>query len=148
METWADMKTRWAQRERQEAAMSPPVRFLVRLWRFRHLRWHKLTHPRPWQRVRYRWQRAARGWADCDVWSMDSYIARVMSAMLTYLADHNHAYPGVEPWETPEKWDTYLRDLSARMAVWNNETFSDKNAFETARAAMEEFGTNFGHFWD
>jgi hypothetical protein len=134
-------------REAQEDAMLPPVRFLVRLWRSRHVRWQMLTRPRPWQRVRYRWQRSKRGWADCDVWSLDSYIARVLSEAVPRLAE-GHAYPGREPWETPEKWAQYVRDLGARLGTWNDDTWVDDAAFETTRAAMEEFGHEFGVFWD
>jgi hypothetical protein len=144
---WDEMAARRAEREQREAAMSPPVRALVRLWRSRHWWWQQLTHPRPWQRVRYNWQRARRGWADCDVWSLDSYIARVLSEAVPRLAK-GHAYPGREPWETREKWAEYVRDLGARLGTWNDDTWVDDAAFETTRAAMEEFGKNFGVFWD
>jgi hypothetical protein len=93
-------------------------------------------------------QRAKRGWCDSDCWSIDGYITRVLSQMLDYLSVHNQAYPGQPPWETPELWEAHLRDLSARMGAWSNDTFADDAAYQTTKAAMEEFARNLGHYWD
>jgi hypothetical protein len=94
------------------------------------------------------WQRAHRGWADCDTWSVDTYVTKVVSEMLVYLADTTHSYPGSEEFNTPEKWDAHLRDLAKRLRTWNDDTFADKTSYETTKAAMEEFGRNLGHYWD
>lgn len=93
-------------------------------------------------------QRATRGWADSDCWSIDGYITRVLSGMLAYLAEHNQAYPGQPPWDTPETWEAHLRDLSTRMRAWNDDTFTSNDAYETTKTAMEEFARNLGHYWD
>lgn len=103
-------------------------------------------------RMVWRHQRAKRGWSDSDSWSADSYIAKVISGMLSYMADHTHSYPGQVPWDTPEKWEAHLRDISERLQAWNNDTWTDNDAFETAKAAMKDamntFAENFGWYWD
>jgi hypothetical protein len=97
----------------------------------------------------WRYQRGKRGWADFDTWSADSYIAKVMSGMLLYMAEHSHAYPGDNTqWDTWEKWQAYLRDLAARLAKWDDDTWTDETAFETTKNAVKEFSDNFGYFWD
>jgi hypothetical protein len=95
-------------------------------------------------------QRAKRGWADRDVWSMDSYISRVLGEMCAYLAEHNVAYPGEgSPWPTPEIWHDHLVDLSSRLLAWNqDDAFCDENAYNVTQKAMEEFGRNLGYYWD
>lgn len=100
------------------------------------------------RRIKWRHQRASRGWADNDCWNTDGYVTNILSGMLLHLADNNHAYPGMPPWETPEKWDAHLRDLAARLRAWNNDTFCSEEAYTTTRDAMEEFGRNLGHYWD
>lgn len=97
----------------------------------------------------WRYQRSKRGWSDSDTWSFDSYIAKVMSEGLIYLADHTHSYPGDgTQWDTPEKWDAYLRDLAARLGKWDVDSWTDANAFNVTRDAIKEFGAHYGQFWD
>lgn len=99
-------------------------------------------------RVVWRYQRSKRGWADYDTWSTDSCIAKVISEMLSHMADHTLGYPGQPPFETPEKWETHLRDLSARLRAWNSDTWTNKDAFQVTQDALKEFAANFGMYWD
>jgi hypothetical protein len=100
-------------------------------------------------RIVWAWQRSRRGWCDCDCWSIDHHVTRMLSEMLAYLAEHNHAYPGQGQWDTPEKWEAHLRDLSTRMRAWGaDESFSSNEAYETTKAALEEFARNLGYYWD
>lgn len=99
-------------------------------------------------RVTWYHQRATRGWADCDCWSMDSRMSKVMAEMVAHLATFNHAYPGTPPFETPEKWEAHLHDLSKRFAAWNDETWCETAAFETTKGAWAEFAEHFGCYWD
>ena len=62
--------------------------------------------------VKYRWrwvkwfiQRGSRGWADCDVWSIDCYISEIMPDMIDRLQSNGHGYP-MEL--TQEEWDKIL----------------------------------------
>jgi hypothetical protein len=79
---------------------------------------------------------------------MDSHLAKIMGEMLLHMADHSHAYPGYGAFDTPEKWDAHLRDMSRRLLAWNDDTWCDNDAFETTKQAMIEFGQNYGFYWD
>lgn len=94
--------------------------------------------------------RGRHGWAPRDTWSFDLYLARVMSEGIAWLAEHDHGYPAHDPWDTPEKWQDYLRDLSARLGTWNDDTFLDNEAYEVTAAAVREAGSSevFGYLWD
>jgi len=94
-------------------------------------------------------QRARRGWSDSDCWNIDGYITRVLAGMLAHLAEHNQAYPGCPPFETPEKWSAHLRDLSARLRAWTDEEgFDNPAGLEDVKGAMREFTENLSMYWD
>lgn len=52
-------------------------------------------------------QRARRGWADCDLWSADTHLARVTAGMLRGIADTTYGYP--EGYATLDEWAADLR---------------------------------------
>jgi hypothetical protein len=43
--------------------------------------------------LKYKIQRAQRGWADCDTWSLDNYLAEWLPAALRHLKEHQHGFP-------------------------------------------------------
>lgn len=47
-----------------------------------------------WMEVKYFWQRGTRGWADCDLWSFDSYICEVSTPALQHLKENKYGVPG------------------------------------------------------
>jgi hypothetical protein len=61
--------------------------------------------------VKHSWQRAFRGWADCDWWSMDSYLIAIIIPMLKELKKHQHGYPGYGQASTRRKWDNLLDQM-------------------------------------
>ena len=72
-----------------------------------------LLHPHVWLKhtaynLRDAYHRVTRGWAATDVWNLDSWFGDTFSAMIRYLAENGHGYPGVPPWDTPEKWKDAL----------------------------------------
>lgn len=71
-------------------------------WKYAPLRAWK-TFLRLPREVKWLWQRMTRGWADCDTWGMDRYVARVIPEMLTYLKKHKHGVPGFCFKECPHK---------------------------------------------
>jgi hypothetical protein len=91
-------------------------------------------------------QRARRGWCDSDCWNADGYITRVLAGMLAHLAEHNQAYPGCPPFDTPEKWSAHLRDLSLRLRAWTDE--DELSGLEVARQALREFTDNLSMYGD
>lgn len=57
---------------------------------YRFFRWTVWRFPK---QVKWHWQRAFRGWGDCDVWNMNDYLIRVIPAMLRHLKNKRHSYP-------------------------------------------------------
>lgn len=54
---------------------------------------HWLTPRTYYQPFIIAYQRATRGFADCDTWSLDGYVANVMPKALQHLKDNTHGYP-------------------------------------------------------
>jgi hypothetical protein len=55
------------------------------------------------------YQRATRGWADCDTWNFDDYLTRVASEGIVYLAEHLHSHPSKA---TADGWKNTLLELA------------------------------------
>jgi hypothetical protein len=150
--SWEELKERMAAKDRWRQA-HPVQAVLEHAWRRMFGRYgiirHTLHPRRLMNQAVWFWQRGRRGWADCGVWSLDSYITRVISEMMLHLSRTTHSWPGEgSQWPTPESWDAHLLDLSERLGAWNDASFADEDAFETTRQAMIEFSTNLGMYWD
>jgi hypothetical protein len=64
------------------------------------------------------WQRAFRGYSDCDLWNMDLYVAELISKMAHQLADTTYGYP---PDLTPAEWRKILHTIGD--GFYPNEDF-------------------------
>lgn len=71
------------------------------------------------------------GFAYSDVWAMDEYLLDVIPLMLRYLAEHSHGYPGVEPFETPEKYTEWLIQLAEKFENCSID-YDEKNEYSEA----------------
>ena len=58
--------------------------------------------------VKYKTQRANRGWADCDTWSLDYYLSQWLPDALTHLKKHTH---GHHCDLTEESWSSILDEM-------------------------------------
>lgn len=93
----------------------------------------------PWRRLLWRWQRSTRGWADCDVWNLDEYLARVISGSVMALRDQAHGYPGYEGAGSMGEWRDVLTRISGPLSVdWRQsvEGESAVDEFERERSAQ------------
>jgi hypothetical protein len=55
----------------------------------------------------------------------------------------------VGEFDTPEKWDAHLRDLSRRFAaVLDDEHGDSQEAYAETQSAWEDFGKRFGLYSD
>lgn len=75
-----------------------------------------LKHPRRFFRelyysFKYAWQRATKGYSFYDSMDMDDFLLHVIPGMLRDIANAQ-AYPGTEPFETPEKWEDWCNSLA------------------------------------
>lgn len=71
-------------------------------------------------------QRGRRGWADCDTWSFDSYLCKVISGGTRYLATHVHGCPHeLYKDDNCAKWDKILIEIAegfeANLKIQNDE---------------------------
>ena len=87
------------------------------VWDLPYGKRYYITHP--WklvknigQNIRAAYMRARYGWTYGDVWDWDMWFLNVVPPMFRYLAEHGHAYPGYEPFETPEKWREWLNEMA------------------------------------
>lgn len=109
---WEELQADDEARRQRHAARPAPVRATVEIWRWSRRAWHDVRRPPPWRRLRWNWQRMRRGWSDRDTWSLDSYLAQVISGSVAHLRDHGHGYPGEEQGADEGQW----RDILTRIA--------------------------------
>lgn len=99
-------------------------------WDFPYCTKYYLTHP--WKWFKHLWRnikdvcmRARYGFTWSDVWNWDNWFLHTTPNMLRYMADHGSAYPGHEPFETPEKWHDWLHEMAHLIEtadeVWQDE---------------------------
>jgi len=147
--TWEELEKRW---EEEDARHDAQPRVIRRVhdgyWKVRRLA-RDNTPRRVMNRAVWFWQRGRRGWADCDAWSLDSYVTRVAAEGMARLAAGTSGWPGEQSkWATPEAWDEHLASLAVRLGAWNSDSFSDREMFEVTKRAMQEFADNLGVYWD
>ena len=87
---------------------------------FKTCTYYRWIYPKFWWRNislffrRFKWayQRATRGYADCDVWDMDNWILNLFHGALNHLADNHWGYPGDDRFPEDETWTKYLREMA------------------------------------
>lgn len=94
-----------------------------------------LTHP--WKfikkffyNLRAARQRVTKGFANQDVWDFDSWFCSVVPPMLRHMANKGMAYPGKEPFDTPEKWHKWLYDMATKIErLQYDDWLNDNNEY-------------------
>lgn len=113
--------------------------------------------------IKYFIQRGRRGWANCDCWGLDQYLAKVISESTKHLANNHSAYPSDL---TDEEWTcildlmSYYFSLVDTESLWDNVDIKNKKEFcstadieiaqlELARKnGMELLKEHFYNLWD
>lgn len=103
-------------------------------WKYAPLRWYKKVKNIP-REIKWVYQRATRGWADCDAWGMDTYLAKVMSGMFMKLSKDSYGYPS--RCKTPEEWENLLRKWATVCEVYSNK-YSDFRTEDLVQKQMME----------
>lgn len=85
---------------------------------------------------RYKWayQRASRGYADCDLWDMSDWLLQLFTDSLNDFADNHMGYPGDEEFDTDEKWTEYLKEMA--------------QLFYQAQESNQYYSTPIAEEWD
>ena len=93
-----------------------------------------LTHPWKWVKelfcnLKNAYRRAKYGWAYSDCWNMDSWLLEILPQMLRHMADEGCAYPGYEPFETPEKWEDWLHSMADVLESLQEDNWYSQNEY-------------------
>ena len=104
------------------------------VWYMPYNKRYLITHPWQWVRCAYRnirdaWRRSVYGWTYGDVWDWDTWFMRVVPDMLRHMADKGSAYPGSEPFDTPEKWHDWLQHMAYLIETADEEWQDEHNEF-------------------
>ena len=95
-----------------------------------------LLHPWKWiedlgYNIKAAYQRAVHGYADRDLFSWDSWFLSIAPAMLKEIAACKcGGYPGIFPFETPEKWETWLQSIAARLEALQEQWTETRNEYD------------------
>ena len=109
--------------------------------------------------IKWSKQRAKRGFADSDVWSMYKYLEELMPAMLQHLKDNRMGSPAMlgqdytdehgimQNDDCHKKWDEILDRMIFLWRELDEETCSEKNKYEKEYSkASDEFHKKYGFF--
>jgi len=143
----------------------------MNIWSFSYSNRYYITHP--WEWVRELWlslkwflQRGARGYSDCDVWGLDSYLASWMPQAIRSI--NKKGYPicgeqcGIssEVEENEKHWNEVLIKTARgfEIPLEQDELLGkvEPQDFQEAYEKLEkeriecfhEFGKHFNYLWD
>lgn len=90
-----------------------------------------LTHPWKWFKeiywnIRSAHQRAIKGYCDTDWMNFDMWFKHIAPLMLRDIAMYGHGYPGSEPFETPEKWNSWLHRIADQITNCQDEDYGNE----------------------
>lgn len=104
----------------------------------------------PWQaikiysrRVKWAWQRITKGYADCDLWDMDNFLANMLWHSLDELADFGQSWCDSK-FETYEEWEEYLHDTANCFRL----TLEDEHPTPAADAWFKALPNNWPSNYD
>lgn len=98
----------------------------LNVWTWSYPKRYYLTHPWKWFKevgwhIRSSYNRIVKGYDDTDWTNFDTWFVNISAAMLRDMALHSHGYPGVEPFETPEKWSSWLHRMADQFEYLQDE---------------------------
>lgn len=104
----------------------------MKVYAFSYKKSYYLTHPLRFFKeirtaIRNYWHRARYGYAYVDAWNMCDSICEMAANMLLHIANYGDGYPGVEPYDTPEKWRSHLEEMAQHFRnICNRESLLDE----------------------
>lgn len=101
------------------------------VWTFPYSTRYYLTHPWKWFKQLWRncrdvYRRARYGWTYSDVWNWDTWFLTIVPDMFKHLAHYSMAYPGEDPFNTPDEWQAWLLKV-ANLIEQSSEEWCDEN---------------------
>ena len=64
------------------------------------------------RRFKWAYQRITKGYANCDLWNLDHYLAKLIASAVRELAETGMGFPGDEEFPTEESWEEYLKTIA------------------------------------
>ena len=120
----------------------------IPIYAFSYKKSYYLTHP--WKffkeiktAIKNYWHRARYGYAYVDAWNMDEAICDMVANMLLHIKEYGDGYPGVEPYDTPEKWHAHLEEMAAHFRTIRNQ----EKWMEEHNEYFPEFEKKILHNW-
>lgn len=99
---------------------------------------------------KWAYQRVIRGYADCDVWDFDCFLANIIPAALRQLAE-GYSYP--HEFNTPEEWSKWLIETAELFEqAYEGDFLCIKEEWEERQQklniAFDRLKEYFGNLWD
>jgi hypothetical protein len=92
--------------------------------------------------TRPRWQRATRGWADQDWWSLDSHLCLHLGTLLMEQGRHAKSFPDDL---TYDEWTAQLQAAGAALLDFDPD---DAQRVGAAQSALRWTADNLARLWD
>lgn len=67
--------------------------------------------------IRWHWQRAFRGYADCDLWNFASYISKIMDRGLKDFGDNTSGFP--MNFKSDKDWVKVIKEIRKGFTLYN-----------------------------
>lgn len=105
------------------------------------------SHEWPRQDEESRAQRAARGWADADVWALDTYLASILCGALRYMADNTVTSP---PTLSHPEWRDLLEEMAEGFGAWaeTDEFVYEDRPVKHVHHSLKLLRQWWVHLWD
>ena len=79
--------------------------------------------------IKWFFQRGYRGWADCDIWSFDTYLSKVIYSGLIRLKEKQNILPtlhsGITEEDAQKEWDFIMNEVIYAFKMWHRCANSD-----------------------
>lgn len=119
-------------------------------WKLFNRRWwgHLLNPLRYWRAAKYFWQRGMWGYADCDLWSLDTYLGEWLPSALERMKDG-----GFPVNLTAKKWNNILDKMalgfraSYKLSNMENTPEEEPELRKQETAGLKLFAKHFGNLW-
>ena len=86
-------------------------------------------------------QRGIRGWSDCDTWSFDIYLSKIIYGGVRYLRDNKSGYPILNGKDIDESINRYNTHADENATMWLGILYKIIKTFKTAE------GISNGDIW-
>ena len=112
------------------------------VWQWPYTKRYYLTHPWKWVKhfftnCRDAYRRMRYGWTYSDVWNWDDWFLTIVPDMFKHLAHYSMAYPGADPFSTPDEWQAWLLKVANLIEQSSEEWCNENNEY------YEPFMNNF-----